>query len=102
MNIIKTILTILIVSIAGVFGFVITPDDAVGAAIFSALAGLDVKVQVGIAVSLGLLVVVPLIAPYTPWTWDDRTIRYHTEAKQILGNIWNALAGNFGKASNGK
>jgi hypothetical protein len=102
MNIVKTILTILIVSIAGAFGFVLTPDDAIGAAIFTSLGSLSVPVQVGLAVALGLLVVVPMIAPYTPWTWDDKAIRYQSEAKQAILNLWNALASNFGKASNGK
>lgn len=100
MNVLKTILTLLIVGIASAFGIVLTPDSA--PAVFAWLAGLSPSVQVGIAVGLGLLIIVPLIAPYTPWTWDDRTIKYKTGAQKILAEIWNDLAGNFGKARNGK
>lgn len=100
MNILRTILTLLVVGIAGAFGIVLTPESAPG--IFTALAGLSAPVQIGIAVSLALLVIVPLIAPYTPWTWDDRTIKYKTAAQKILAEVWNDLAGNFGNARNAK
>ena|SRR5690554_236242 len=98
--IVGTLLALLITGIAGAFGWALTPDDAAGLVIFSALAGLPASVQVGLLVVLGLLVTVPAIAPYTPWTWDDHTIKYRSKAMALIGVVWNSLAGNGGRASN--
>ena len=99
-NIVKSAITLLIVGIAGLLGFTITPDSGLGLGLFSAIAGLGVKVQVGILVALVLLVGVPFLAPYTPWTWDDRTIQYKSAAGQLFARLWNLLSHNFGNASN--
>lgn len=99
-NILKSVLTILIVGVLGLFGFTVTPEGGAGLAIFTALAGLSVKVQTGIAVALLVLVLVPFIAPYTPWTWDDKSIKYKDGVTKIFGQLWNLLAHNFGRASN--
>lgn len=96
-----TLLAVLVTGIAAVFGWAVTPDDAMGMAIFSMLAGLDVRVQAGLVVALSMLVLIPALAPYTPWTWDDRTIQYRSQAMKIIASLWNAVAGNIGKASNG-
>lgn len=97
-NILFTLLTLVISSVAGLLGFVLTPESA--PAVFNFLALLDPRLQVGIFVVLALLILVPITAPYTPWTWDDRTIRFQQPVMQIIGRIWNVLASNFGKASN--
>lgn len=99
-NVIKTLLTALIVGIAALFGFTLTPDTGVGLTLFTWLAGLGVKTQVGILVALVLLVVVPIAAPYTKWTGDDWTIKYKTGAVKIFMQLWNLLSGNFGRAAN--
>ena len=97
--IIGTLLAVIITGIAGAFGWALTPDDAVGLAIFSTLAALPAGVQVGVSVVLGLVVIVPSIAPYTTWTWDDNTIKYRSKARALIVVIWNATAVNAGGAS---
>jgi len=101
-NILKSVMTVLIVGLCSLFGFAVTPDAGMGLAVFTFIAGLNVKVQVGLLVAMVIMVAVPLVAPYTKWTGDDWTIRYKTGAVKIFMQIWNLLAGNFGKASNGK
>lgn len=65
------------------------------------LSGLPGWAQAAVLLVLGILIMVPQIAPLTPWTWDDWTIQHKGKIQGFLGKVWNILAGNWGKAKNG-
>lgn len=50
--------------------------------------------------TLLVMAIIPHIAPWTPWTWDDRTIRYKSGVVQLLAKSWNLLSGNYRRAKN--
>lgn len=95
-----TLIPAVIVALASLFGYMLEPDNAIVLAITGFITSLHPGVQVGLLISVAVLLIVPHIAPYTPWTWDDWTISKKNAAVQVLARLWNALAGNFGKANN--
>lgn len=46
------------------------------------------------------LVLIPHIAPYTPWTWDDKFIAQQPLLLRLLALVWNAVSANYGRAAN--
>jgi len=74
--------------------------DSLNSALMTVLPFLPVTAQQAVTGGALILAVIPHIAPWTPWTWDDRTIRYKNGAVQLLARGWNLLAGNYRRASN--
>lgn len=90
----------LVVFIAALFGYSLEPDNQILVLFTNHILAAPIGVQVGLFVALWLLATLPHIAPYTPWTWDDWTIKYQGKVRQLLGHLWNAITGNYGKANN--
>jgi len=93
------ILKIIVLSMVAALGFNAT-DSALVSSVIEAFAAVDIRVQGAIVAVILVTSLVPLIAPYTPWTWDDKTLEWAPVAQKIFGEVWNALSGNHGKAKN--
>lgn len=74
--------------------------DQITLLVVSGFTSLSLMWQKITIVILGLLVAIPHIAPYTPWTWDDKTISYKSWLVALLAKCWNILSGNYRRASN--
>lgn len=70
------------------------------ASLLIGFASLPAPVQVLVVVVSLAATLIPHIAPFTPWTWDDRTIRYKGPLTRLFLKLWNVAAGNWGHATN--
>lgn len=74
-------------------------DQLIGL-VLAGFTALPAPVQVGSMVLAMILTLVPHIAPFTPWTWDDKTIQYKAPLTRFFLKLWNVAAGNWGRSSN--
>lgn len=95
-----TVVATIVVALAGMLGWAVSPDDVTVTWLVEQFAALDGSVQVGVLVAVSIALAVPWIAPYTAWTGDDWAIKYQSPVRQIFSAVWNAVAGNFGNAAN--
>lgn len=66
----------------------------------SYFTALSPSAQIITVALFGLLTLIPHIAPFTPWTLDDKTIKYKSRFNAAFLKLWNIAAGNWGKAKN--
>ena len=93
------IIKITVLAIFAALGVGVSDSELV-TGVIAAFTQADIKIQGAILAVILIATVVPLIAPYTPWTWDDRAIDWAPTSKKIIGSVWRALASNHGKAKN--
>ncbi len=78
----------------------VNATEQIAQLLFACFMQLPAMAQAFVMAVTFLAVLIPQIAPITPWTWDDRTIQYKGTITRWVLRLWNLAAGNWGRAAN--